>query len=195
MQVAASVDSMSRRRARCNHTATHLLQSALKQVLPADIAQQGSSVTFDGLRFDFNLDRPVEVGIPSWVPALLSQKDCTVCKGRPECLLGGCMQADELRQVEGLVNAWIQQGHTLETLDMPLEEAKAAGAMLLRHCRYQLGLAFQANARWGQRLTISQTKIQLYLHVPFLAGAFTLLLEPTSGSLRSQRKCVVRTAV
>ena len=66
MQVKAAVQSELRRRAACNHTATHLLQAALKQVLPAEVAQQGSAVTFDGLRFDFNLDRPMKV--PSTLP-------------------------------------------------------------------------------------------------------------------------------
>ena len=61
-QVSATVNSnMRNERSKCNHTATHLLQAALKKVLPNDVAQQGSSVTFDSLRFDFNLDRPMKV--------------------------------------------------------------------------------------------------------------------------------------
>ncbi len=45
VQMSASVDEGLRRRARCNHTATHLLQAALKTVLGDHITQQGSLVT------------------------------------------------------------------------------------------------------------------------------------------------------
>ena len=55
--VMAAVNQASRRRAKANHTATHLLQSALKQVIGEEVSQAGSLVNFDRLRFDFNSPR------------------------------------------------------------------------------------------------------------------------------------------
>ncbi len=41
------------------HTATHLLQSALRQLFGSELRQHGSNITEERLRFDFNLDRKV----------------------------------------------------------------------------------------------------------------------------------------
>ncbi|KAF3434815.1 hypothetical protein FNV43_RR21901 [Rhamnella rubrinervis] len=58
-EVEAAVDVRLRQRAKVHHTATHLLQSALKKVIGQETSQAGSLVAFDRLRFDFNFHRPL----------------------------------------------------------------------------------------------------------------------------------------
>ncbi|MHC5765136.1 MAG: alanine--tRNA ligase [Nostoc sp.] len=73
--VTAQIDPACRRRAQANHTATHLLQAALKKIVDEGISQAGSLVSFDRLRFDFNCPRAltaeevqqVEEQVNSWI--------------------------------------------------------------------------------------------------------------------------------
>ena len=94
--VNATIDRACRRRVQANHTATHLLQAALKSVVDESISQAGSLVNFDRLRFDFNSPRS--------------------------------LTADDVQQVEDLVNTWISEAHQADINVMPIAEARAKGA-------------------------------------------------------------------
>lgn len=72
-EVDASVDAKLRQGAKAHHTATHLLQSALKSVVGSETSQAGSLVAFDHLRFDFNFHRPLSEEELTTIEALINQ--------------------------------------------------------------------------------------------------------------------------
>ncbi len=56
------------------HTATHLLNAALKAVLSPDCNQKGSNITDERMRFDFNFDRPMTADEVKAVEELVNEK-------------------------------------------------------------------------------------------------------------------------
>ena len=102
--VKARIDVTNRAQICAHHSATHLLQAALQQVLGSHVAQKGSFVCANRLRFDFSHFEAVT--------------------------------AEQLQQVEKLVNDQIRANSEIKTQLMTLEDAKKTCAMALFNDKY-----------------------------------------------------------
>ena len=98
-KAVAVYNEVARKAIMRNHTAAHLLQAALREVLGTHVEQAGQLVDANEVRFDF-----------------------THFTG---------MTSDELKKVEDLVNDVILEAEDVLNKEMPIEEAKAMGAMAL----------------------------------------------------------------
>jgi alanyl-tRNA synthetase len=110
--LTAQIDRSCRRRAQANHTATHLLQAALKQIVDPSISQAGSLVDFDRLRFDFNSPRAmtpqevqqIEEQVNTWI-AEAHEADVEIlpieeAKRRGAIAMFGEKYGDEVRVID-----------------------------------------------------------------------------------------------
>jgi alanyl-tRNA synthetase len=59
VKASFSVDAGSRKKTAANHSAVHLLQAALREILGSRVTQQGSFVDSERLRFDFSYGKPL----------------------------------------------------------------------------------------------------------------------------------------
>ena len=98
-KIEAVVDADRRQAIRLNHTATHLMHAALRQVLGDHVAQKGSLVAPDRLRFDFSHYEGVT--------------------------------AEQLQEIEDLVNDEIRRNVAAETKLMTYDDAIESGAVAL----------------------------------------------------------------
>ena len=102
--VLASIDVERRKAIMRAHSATHLLQKALKSVLGDHVHQAGSLVEPDRLRFDFTHY--------------------------------SALTAEEISKIDAAVQAAVLEGYPIDVRQMPIEEAKAMGAMALFSEKY-----------------------------------------------------------
>ena len=102
--VLASIDVERRKAIMRAHSATHLLQKALKSVLGDHVHQAGSLVEPDRLRFDFSHYSAVT--------------------------------AEEMAKIDSIVQSAVLEGYGISVKEMPIEEAKAMGAMALFSEKY-----------------------------------------------------------
>ena len=98
-EVAAKVDAVSRAATARNHSVTHLMHKALRQVLGGHVQQKGSQVDPDKTRFDFAHSQP--------------------------------MSAEEIREVEEIVNNEILANAATDSRVMAIDDAQKSGAMML----------------------------------------------------------------
>lgn len=111
--VNAQVDSSRRDAIRLNHTATHLLHAALKQIVGSHVQQKGSRVDADNARFDFS-------HTDALTPDQLEQIDALVnAKIRQnEAVTTTLMSTDEARQSGAVALFGEKYGDTVRVLSM-----------------------------------------------------------------------------
>ena len=98
-EVGAKVDAAARVATARNHSVTHLMHKALREVLGQHVQQKGSQVDPDKTRFDF--------------------------------AHGQAMSAEEIREVEEIVNAEILANAATDSRVMGIDDAQKSGAMML----------------------------------------------------------------
>ena len=73
-KASLQIDKDRRARVCSNHTATHLLQAALREVLGDDVHQAGSSQDPERTRFDFSYGQPVDKDALARIEAIVNTK-------------------------------------------------------------------------------------------------------------------------
>jgi alanyl-tRNA synthetase len=181
------VEHSRRTATRANHSATHLLHEALRQVLGTHVAQKGSMVSPDRLRFDFSHTKPVSAEevtqVESLANAIILQNAAVETRLMPveDAMQSGAMAlfgekyGDEVRVVSmgdgtpGSIKAWSVElcggTHVRRTGDIGLvkvvaETASSAGVRRIEALTAEGARAYLAeqDARMRQAAAVLRVK-------------------------------------
>ncbi|MCR5194441.1 MAG: alanine--tRNA ligase [Alphaproteobacteria bacterium] len=147
--VTPVVDTNNRTQTTRAHTATHLLQAALRQVLNTDVEQRGSKVSPDSVRFDFSFGRAmtddekaaVEKLVNDWIvadmPVLHEEMPIEEAKKRGAMALFGEKYGDVVRVITaGNVSCELCGGthvnHTGEIIRAKINKEKSISSGIRR---------------------------------------------------------------
>jgi len=125
--VQATVDAVRRARTMRNHSATHLMHKALRQVLGDHVQQRGSLVDADKTRFDFAHDAPLTAAQIAEVEALVNAE---ILANRPT--EARVMPYDEAVRSGAMALFGEKYGDTVRVLDIGFSRELCGGTHVAR---------------------------------------------------------------
>ena len=148
-EIMPEINQQNRQQTARAHTATHLLQAALRKVLNEDVEQRGSKVAPDSVRFDFSFGRAltaeekqaVEDLVNKWIdadmPVLHEEMDIESAKKRGAMALFGEKYGNRVRVITaGDVSCELCGGthvyHTGEILHAHINKEKSISSGIRR---------------------------------------------------------------
>ena len=194
-KMMAEVDVARRQAIACNHTATHIIHYALRQVLGEHVEQKGSFVSADSLRFDFSHFQKVSAEELRQVEMLANEmirQDLPLeeCRNTPiekakemgAMALFGEKYGDEVRVIKYGPSAELCGGcHVASTgkigaVRIVMETSVAAGIR-----RIEAVTAAKADELYYKQVDMISGLRALFNNAPDLAGAIRKAIDENAG--------------
>jgi alanyl-tRNA synthetase len=194
-RVEARVDTALRARTMRNHSVTHLMHKALREVLGPHVQQKGSLVDADKTRFDFSHDKPmtereirevehrVNAEILQNTPTRAQVMPIEAAKSSGAMMLFGEKYGDEVRVLEiGSSREFCGGTHVARTGDIGLFKIYSEGGVAAGIRRVEATSGATALAMIDRQLQeLNQVARQLRAQPGALEKAVTSLLEEKKG--------------